>query len=355
MRNSALRVVGQAIHVVCVRSGRPAAGFQPAGPEGKHASRLSTLTVVVAFLGGGCAWAQIQQPQLGAMLTGDGSPRAVFGVTGSVTLGAAPSVGPASGSVLSILNMGCSRRLCLVKMDSALMSFPASPASPAAQVPTVFNAPAGPALFWFESSTTTGTSALVYFPRSRQLARWQNSQLSPVDFDITGDILSIGEATDGALQFAVRTPVGTWIVRNGDVLVESLDASSGSLGPPGPVSSVLLLHGGVLFGTSDGLILRRPDQSELVFKVGRTEAAEQGLTHGSTHGSTNGLTAAPEPQPSGSEVPRLEPITLSWLGENYVQVRVRGSDGDYTNYALRVDLGHERLFLLPEPEPEPQP
>jgi hypothetical protein len=205
--------------------------------------------------------------------------------------------------------------------------------------PAVVDAPAGPALFWFESSSNVnakpaGQSALVYFPRSRQLARWQNAQLSPVYFDITGAILSIGEATDGTLEFAVRNLAGTWIVRSRDVIVESLQG-------PEFLGSVLLLHGDVLFATSDGLVLRRPDQSELVFKFGPMEA--EGLTHGST--------TASEPRPSGSEAPPPEPIALSWLGENYVQVRVRGSGGDYTNYALRVDLGHERLFLLPEPQP----
>jgi hypothetical protein len=219
-----------------------------------------------------------------------------------------------------------------MKTDSTLVSFPAATAaSPTRSMQA--DAPAGPALFWFESSTTAGQSALVYFPRSRQLARWQNGQLSPVDFDVTQEILSIGEAVDGTLQFAVRNPGGTWIVRNGDVIVESLHDAQFT----GPA---LLLHGGVLFLTSDGLILRRPDQSELVFQVRHIEAA--GLTHGST--------SASELRPSASEAPRPGQIALSWLGENYVQVTVPGSAGDYANYALRIDLGHERLFLLPEPQ-----
>jgi len=302
----------------------------------RPANRLVRVTVsLVAFLGCGFACAQdtskqIQQPQLGAMLTGDGAPRSVFGVTGSVTLGDAPSGGdPTSGSVPSILSMGCSRRMCLMKTDSALVS---SAGSVVGSMPVV-DAPAGPALFWFEGSPTAGQSALVYFPRSRQLARWQDGQLSPVDFDVTGEILSIGEATDGTLQFAVRNRAGTWIVRNSDVIVESLQGAGSELAGP-----VLLLHGGVLFATSDGLILRRPDQSELVFQLGPVEAELPSTT-------------ASEPRPSGSGAPSLAPIALSWLGENYVQVRVRGSGGADSNYALRVDLGHERLFLLPEPQP----
>jgi hypothetical protein len=299
----------------------------------------ATIALIVAFLGG-CAWAQdssnqIGQPQLGAMLTAAGAPRVVFGVTGSVTIGDAPAEGVlSSNNVPSILDMGCSRGMCLMKTDSALVSFAASTAaSPTGSMKV--DAPAGPALFWFEGFTTTGDSALVYFPRSRQLARWQNGRLSYVDFDVTGEILAIGEATDGTLQFAVRNAAGTWIARNGDVIVESLHDAEFK----GPA---LILHGGVLFATGDGLILRRPDQSELVFRVGHIEA-DPSLAHGPT--------TASEPRPSGSEAPRLETITFSWLGENYVQVRLHGSGGDYSSYALRVDPGHERLFLLPEPQP----
>jgi hypothetical protein len=220
-----------------------------------------------------------------------------------------------------------------MKTDSTLVSFPASTAPSAVMpVPTVIAAPSGPALFWFEASTTTGKSALVYFPGSRQLARLQDGQLSPIDFDITGQILSIGEAADGTLQFAVRNPAGTWIVRTGDVIVESLRVS-------GPV---LLLHGGVLFVTSQGLILRRPDQSELVFQLVFQRAPAE---------TEPDSTTASEPRPAGSATPPPDHVALSWLGENYVQVRVRGSGGEYSNYALRIDLGHERLFLLPEPQP----
>lgn len=316
------------------------------------------MKTILILLVAGCAWAQIQQPRLGVMLTGAGAPRAVFGVAGSVTLGeplsAADSTSsPTSGATSSnsppsgvVVSMGCARRLCLMKTDAALNSFAGS----AAGSTPVVNAPAGPALFWFEGSTgngNAGVSALVYFPRSRQLARWQNGQLSPVDFDVTGDILSIGETTDGTLQFVVRTPSGTWIVRSGDVMVESLEGPE-SAGP------ALLLHGGVLFTTQQELILRRPDQSELVFQLAPLEATEHdSTTVGLTHGLTTALTTASEPRPSRSGALQLNQIAFSWLGENYVQVRVRGSAGNYSNYALRVDLGHERLFLLPEPEPQP--
>jgi hypothetical protein len=274
------------------------------------------MRVVLALVWATCVWGQIQQPQLGAMLGPDGVPRGVFGATGNATLGEFPAAGsPASGGLTSILNMGCSRRVCLLKENSSIVSYAGSTAGLA-----TVDAPAGPAWFWFDRATAGHVNAaLVYFPASRQLARWQNGQLSSVNFDVFGEILSIREAGDGTLQFAIRNRSGTWIVANGNAVVESL----GGPGGPGAVGAVLLLPVGVLFATRSGLVLRRPDASEMVFPLGQAQL-EDGTS---------------------------EQVALSWLGENYVQVRVRGSDGTGSNYALRVDPGHERLFMLPEPRP----
>jgi hypothetical protein len=280
-----------------------------------------SAAILLLFLS--CSWAQIQQAQLGAMLGSDGVRRAVFGVAGSVTLGLPLGGG---GPVLSgVLSMGCSRRMCLMKSESTL-------ASSVDSALVIVDAPPGPAMFWFEGvnggngdSRGAGDSAVVYFPRSRQLARWQNGQLSPLDFDVTGEILSIGEASDGTLLFAIRNLAGTWIVRNGGAIVQSLHVAGAS---PRSSGSVLLLPNGVLFTTTEGLILRRPDASEMVFALARVE---------------------PESSEAGHS--EAESVTLSWLGENYVQVRVHGPLGNDLNYALRIDPGHERIFLLPEPQP----
>ena len=42
----------------------------------------------------------------------------------------------------------------------------------------------------------------------------------------------------------------------------------------------------------------------------------------------------------------LRSKSFSSLGAGYVQIRAEGS-----TYALRVDAGHEQLFVLPEPAP----
>ncbi len=230
----------------------------------RAAVRLTCLFALTAS-----AWAQIRQPKLGLMLAADHSARPVYGVTSSVTLG-----NPAATGVLSL---GCSKLVCLIKTDSSIVS----PTGAAA-------APSGPALFAFE-----GNSALVYFPETRELMRWNADQLTPVDFNIAGEILAIREAT-----FAIRNAAGTWIVGPDNTILQSL---RGATGP------VLLFDRGVLFTTPMELILRRPDASEFRFEIGQVES-------------------------------------LSWLGENYVQARTRGA-----NYAVRIDPGHQRMFLLPEP------
>lgn len=212
------------------------------------------------------------------MLAPDRSARPVYGVTGSVTLGAPAATG--------ILSLGCSKLLCLMKTDSSILS----PSGIAA-------APKGPAWFSFN-----GDSALVYIPQVRQLARWHDNQLDPVDFDVPGEILAVRGAPD-QITFAIRNDAGVWIVGPGNTVLQSL---------PGATGPVLLLdNGGVLFASSDALILRRPNTSDLRFETGPV-------------------------------------ASLAWLGEHYVQVGVQARTRE-SNYALRIDAGHERLFLLPEP------
>ena len=70
---------------------------------------------------------------------------------------------------------------------------------------------------------------------------------------------------------------------------------------PRAIGPVILLDDGVLFATGDGLVLRRDNATEIRFAIGRVQ-------------------------------------TLSWLGGNYVQA---------SDWAIRVDAGHEAMFLLP--------
>lgn len=203
--------------------------------------------------------AQIAQPKLGAMLARDGSARPVSGVAGSVTLGDSVASG--------VVSMGCARAGCLFFQE--------------------------PALIWFDSANQQG-SALIYFISTKQLVRWHNDSVSPIPFDVSGEIIAIGDGL-----FAVRRRSGIWIVRDGDKIVLAL---------PHDTRAVLLIGGEAVYATRHEVVL-----GDTRFAIENVES-------------------------------------LTWLGENYVQARTRDS-----SYAIRIDPGHEQFFLLPELAPEPQP
>jgi hypothetical protein len=103
-------------------------------------------------------WGQIARPQLGLMLDADGAVRPVYGAAASATLGDPVLTG--------VLSFGCSTQLCLFKTASAIIASDGTSAA----------APVGTAIF-----TMQGASAYVYFPDSRQWARWQHGQLEWID------------------------------------------------------------------------------------------------------------------------------------------------------------------------------
>jgi len=78
---------------------------------------------------------------------------------------------------------------------------------------------------------------------------------------------------------------------------------------PRDARDAMLLDGAILFSSSENIVLRRPDASAIRFPLAHAKS-------------------------------------FSSLGTGYVQIRAEGS-----TYALRVDAGHEQLFLLPEPAP----
>jgi hypothetical protein len=172
------------------------------------------MKVFLMTLCASSAFAQIEQPKLGTMLTHSGEARVVSGIAGSVTIGDAVAAG--------VVSMGCSRAVCLFLTEPALISFDES-------------------------------GALVYFLETRMLARWQGGVYTPVEFAVTGEIIAIRSGL-----FAVRRQGGVWIVRNGDQIVQALPRST---------RAVILLADGVLFTTANETILRRADGSELRFAI----------------------------------------------------------------------------------------
>jgi hypothetical protein len=147
-----------------------------------------------------------------------------------------------------------------------------------------------PALFALDGPTAWG-----YFPQSKQLARWRDGAWEYLNFTPDGEVLSI-RSLGRVPEFAVRRDGGIQIVRE-DAVIDSL---------PNAAGAVMLLEDGVVFATADRVILRRADGTELNFDLQGAEAFFR-------------------------------------MGEDYVQVRAAGTD-----YALRIERGHEQVFLLPQ-------
>ena len=231
------------------------------------------MKLVIAAFCISCAWGQLDRPSLGTMVDSSGAARPIIGLPGTISVGDPVATG--------VLSSACSKQLCVLKTATSILIQGASIA-----------APPGPALFAFSNQ-----GVYAFFPQSKQLVLLLNGQLTPVDFDIAGEILSI-RAVSGAVEFAVRRQGGISIVRTGNAVVDALPPDAGS---------VLLLDQSVVFTTRDAVVLLRPDASSVRF-----------------------------PLPHATSLAQLSP--------SYVQIRTRG-----LLYALRVDPGREQLFLLPEP------
>lgn len=212
------------------------------------------------------------------MLDSTGGARPVLGLPGSLSV--------ADPAVSGVVSLACAA-YCLFKTDTSLIASGQSVAL--AQTTAV---PAGEALFAFDPS-----GAFVYFPHSRQLARWQSGQLTPVDFNVSGEIISL-RSVNGAPEFAVLVVDQIRIVRDGNVVVYQL--------PPG-AQAAMLLPGGVVYATASAIVLHRADASELNFPF--TGAA-----------------------------------SFVAMGPDYIEIRM-----PITIFGLRITPGREQLFQMPEP------
>lgn len=180
------------------------------------------MRILMVFAICTCAWAQLEVPQLGKMLDGNGATRTVYGIAASVTLGDA--------EVNGVLSSGCSKTFCLAKTETSIVSASGSVA-----------APAGPALFAFD-----GAAAFAWFSRSRQLAQWRNGSLTPIDATVDGEVLSI-RASAGTVEFAVRRQSGVWRIRSDGSVIDSLPVATGP---------VMLIAGGVVYATREEVVIR---------------------------------------------------------------------------------------------------
>ena len=151
-------------------------------------------------------------------------------------------------------------------------------------------APPGPAIFGFDAA-----EAIVYFPGPRTFARWHDNILDPLECPVDGEVLAL-RVRGGETEIAVRRDRRVWRVHQDGSVMDWIAETAGP---------VLLLREGVLFATPDELILRRRDAREVRFAL------------------------------AGAE-------TMTAMGSLYIAIRAGG-----TTYALRMEPGNERLFLLP--------
>jgi hypothetical protein len=178
------------------------------------------------------AWAQIESPQIGAMLDVNGRARPVSGAPAAAVAGTPWFDG-------AVISLACSVEGCVAKTDAALFT----PAG------VVVDAPPGAAIIALDTSSPG--AAYVYFVESGKLARWTGSELVPMDFATGGAVLSL-RAVAGGFEYAVERDGEIWI--GGKSL--------------GVANCVLLLDGGgVLLGSDGQVRLLRADGTELDFAV----------------------------------------------------------------------------------------
>jgi hypothetical protein len=221
-----------------------------------------------------CAWAQIENPQLGVMLDVNGRAQPVSGAPAAAVVGMPWFDG-------AVLSLACSVGECVAKTESALFT----------SAGVVVDAPPGAAIIALDAFSPG--AAYVYFVESGKLARWNGSELVPLDFAPSGDVLSL-RAVAGGFEYAVERDGEIWI--GGKSL--------------GVANAVLLLDGGgALLASGGDVRLLRSDGTELHFAV----AGPGGFVGGFIR-----------------------------MSDQFVQVIT--DDG---MWALDTEPGHEQMFLLP--------
>jgi hypothetical protein len=234
----------------------------------------------------------IQPPQVGFASGAGGSLRRLYGVAGNFILGSALRE--------NVLSQAFSGSLGLLKTATALQAFDAQ-----GRILATLDAAPGPALIAF---TPGGLSALVYLPGSDALIQWQDNRF---------ETLPVRPAPDNVVALAFPDVFeASLFVQRGDTIWELRL----SLRRPGPLSQralpgvtaplLALANGSLLFSDPNGLVLRRPDNSEL-------------------HLATS--------LPAG--------FSLQQMSGDWIQLSDRNSA---RRWAVRISPGREAVYQLPE-------
>lgn len=147
----------------------------------------------------------------------------------------------------------------------------------------VIDAPEGPAILAVE-----GNSVYAFFLDARRLVHWRDRQLEPLDFTPGGEVLDL-RVVHGLVEYATRRADGVWV---GDRYV-------------GEANAALLVDQGILLATAEQVRLVRPDGTEAEFPI-------------------SGVTS------------------FVRMSDDYVEMMT-----SHGMWALRIEPGHQELFLLP--------
>jgi len=211
-------------------------------------------TFVALFLVYASAWAQsgIAPPQLGFVEDGSHALRPAYGLAGNFILG--PPV------AANIVSEAFSGSLGLLKTDSSLAAFDSQGKLLASTAVA-----AGPALFAFSpNASSNGSCALVYIASSNSLLEWRGSAFAPVS-------LNNEELIPGAvLAIAFPSPFEASLIVQQDDIVWELKLPLGKVGTAsqralaGVRAPVLVLPSGdVVYRDAGGMVVRKPDASEV--------------------------------------------------------------------------------------------
>jgi hypothetical protein len=192
---------------------------------------------MLSLVASAMAQSGIRPPQLG-FANADGTLRPVYGVAGNFILG--PSV---RGRVISEAFSGS---LGLLKTETTLVAF-----GKQGQVLATMNTAAGPALFAFSPD---GLAALAYVLSSKTLVEFNAGQLEAMPFHSEPDtVLAIALPDAFEASLIVQREDGIWEIR-----------SSSQRALVNVTAPLLALPSGELvFSDAQGIVLRKPDNSEV--------------------------------------------------------------------------------------------
>jgi len=211
---------------------------------------MRNVMLAAVSLAAATAWAQpaIAPPQVGFAADPAGSFRPVYGLAGNFIWG-----DPAATGVVAA---AFSYSFGLLKTDSSVIV-----TDRLGQAIASTNAPQGRARFAFSSD---GQPALVLLPDSNTILQWTGAAFSQVSFDPSAvgakAILSIAAPDSDHAALLIQRDEGLWNVR---VLLSTGGVDSQIALPGLAAPAFLLADGTVVSSDTAGLVLQRPDGSQI--------------------------------------------------------------------------------------------